>query len=145
MSKIHSNFNTNNVELDESKCSCTHDKDEKTQAILELDKRILSYILHNYDDSSYRRKKIDIDFDKKEVKASWMEFYLNIFFDKNNQNKTREKLFRINFIINQACKYNSKNILNNVGIYFENAPKKLIMNSILLDNKKLIEEDEGKL
>ena len=125
--------NTGHQDLDESKCSSQHDKDDKILAIYELDKRILSYYLHNYEENTKKRKFKITEEDHIEP-ISWMEFYLRIFYDKNNKNKTREKIFRLHFIINQPSKYRlNTNLNNNGGIYFTNAPKKynegLIYNS----------------
>ncbi len=114
-----------NNDLDDSKCSCLHDKDDKVLSTLELDKRILSFNLHEYEDNTLKDRKITFLEDDNESKVTWMEFYLRIFYDKNNLNKTREKLFRINFIVNQSSKFIQKNLLNNGGIYFHNLPKRL--------------------
>lgn len=119
-------INENASLLDQSTCSSTHDKDEKFLAVYDLDKRIYSYILHDYEDSSFlNQNKAQVEDEKNLFKThktvSWMEFYLRIFCDKNNRNVTREKVFRINFIINQNDKMNT-NYKKEKLEFFKNLP-----------------------
>lgn len=119
-------LNENVSLLDQSNCSCSHEKDEKFLAIYDLDRRIYSYILHDYEDSSFlNQQKTLIEGEKNLFKShksvSWMEFYLRIFSDKNNRNVTREKVFRINFIINQSDKLSS-NYKKEKLEFFRNLP-----------------------